>query len=59
MINIGMNGYDTGGCEIVKRHPILNYQYDCVNSVPPVCDRDSSYLENDKAKSLFQKKCLG
>ena len=37
LINLGIEGRDLFGCDIVRKHQIKNYQYDCTSTSKPQC----------------------
>lgn len=59
MVNIGINGWDRLGCDIISRYPLLNYQYDCTNPQKPDCNYAGVGKEKDEARNSFQSICLG
>jgi hypothetical protein len=52
LVNIGINGYDNIGCNIMIDNSIPNYQYDCTNFWVPFCLGDWKY-------NYFSYACIG
>ena len=41
LINLGVEGRDSFGCEVSSRWNMPNYQYDCTNNRVPVCETNN------------------
>lgn len=52
MINIGIDGEDSFGCQLTTVESMVNYQYDCTNPKEPVC-------ETNNGANHFSSACLG
>jgi hypothetical protein len=52
MINLGIEGKDDFGCSFTTRFKVPNYQYDCTNSIAPVCHTNEN-------RNRFLSVCLG
>lgn len=52
IINVGVNGFDSFGCELANINNMNNYQYDCTNDNDPVCQPNEHY-------NHFNYICLG
>jgi hypothetical protein len=52
LLNFGIEGRDSFGCDITSRYPMPNYQYDCTTNVIPTC-------ETNNGGNVYYPVCVG